>query len=86
MLTFVFFNILWILLELVPILLLILLALGIYLYVSAKRANKKAPDTFSHEIMKRRRAFLIASCALFLFFVALMIGIIAVVSNSIAFM
>ena len=58
----------------IPAILFVLFCLGLYRYCSAKKQNKKAPDTFSEAEIKKRKVFLIVSCVVMCVFVAVVIG------------
>lgn len=70
----------------VPAVLLIFLGVSIFRYVTAKRKNAKAPDTYSSREMKARETLLIVSAVLTGFFLAILIGLIMLLTMAIAHM
>ena len=69
----VLFVVVIVILLLIPILELALFISSLIRYLSGKRANKKAPGTFSDEVMKERKRSLIITSVLIGVFVAIVI-------------
>ncbi len=70
----------------IPILLLSFLGISIYRYISAKRQNAKAPDTFSSNELKTRKLLLIISAVLTAVFVTIVVGFVALLFLAVAYM
>ena len=59
---------------------------SVYRYVQAKRANKKAPGTYSDLEMKKRKLLLIVFSVLFGVCVAVFVGLVIILAYGIAYM
>ena len=70
----------------IPAIIIALLGVSIYRYVSAKRKNKLTPGTFSDEEMKKRKIWLIVSAIIAGALVIVVIGFIALLFMAVAFM
>lgn len=55
-------------------------------YFSAKRENKKSPGTFSDETLKERKIALVVVSGILAVFVAVVVGLIAMLFTAVAFM
>ncbi len=69
-----------------PITIIALFAISLYRYVSAKKQNKVVPGTFSDAEIKKRKIMLIVMSVIAGVLVAIVIGIIVLMSMSIAHM
>lgn len=63
-----------------------LLGVSIYRYVSAKNKNKQIPGTYSPKEMKERTVFLIVMAVIGGMLAVVVIGCIAILTGSVAFM
>ena len=70
----------------IPAITLVLFGVGLYKYLSAKKANKKAPGTVNDEELKRRKTMLIVTSVIFAALVAVIIGFIGLLFLAVAFM
>lgn len=70
----------------IPAILLLLFGISVYRYVSAKKANREQPGTYSPEEMKKRKLLLIVSSAVAGVLVAVVIGFVALLFMAVAFM
>ena len=70
----------------IPTIFLVLFGLSLYRYLSAKKANKKVPGTFSDEEMKKRKLFLIALSIVAGVLAVVVIGFLALLFMAVAFM
>ena len=70
----------------IPAIIIALLGVSIYRYVSAKRKNKLTPGTVSAEEMKKRKILLIVSAIIAGALVIVVIGFIALLFLAVAFM
>lgn len=69
-----------------PIAVITLFVISLCNYISAKRKNKEAPDTFSEDTMRKRKLFLIVMSALSGLIALMVIGLPALVYLAIGFM
>lgn len=70
----------------IPAIILVLLGVSIYRYVSAKNKNKQAPGTFSPTEMKNRKMWLIIASVIVGVLAAVVIGFMALMFMAVAFM
>ncbi len=70
----------------IPTIIVVILGVSIYRYVSAKRKNKLAPDTFSPKEIKKRKTWLIVASVITGVLVAVVIGFIALLFMAVASM
>ncbi len=70
----------------IPLALLVFLGVSIYRYAFAKKANKKAPETFSQREIKSRKAVLITASVITGTFLAVVVGFAALMLLAVAFM
>ena len=75
-----------ILFSVIPVGVLAFFIVSLFRYLSAKRQNKQAPDTFSPEDIRRRLILLIVSAVILGVMVAVVIGFIALLFMAVAFM
>ncbi len=69
-----------------PAILLVFLGISIYRYVSAKRKSAKEPGTVSPSDMKSRKIVLIIASILAGVFLAIVVGMIALIFLAVAYM
>ena len=70
----------------IPALLLVLFAVSLYRYVSAKKRNKAAPGTYAPGEVKKRGIMLIVSAVAAGVLAVVVLGFIALLSLAVAFM
>ena len=70
----------------IPVILIVFFGISLYRYVSAKNQNKVAPGTFSDDEVKKRKVILIVLSVISCVFVAIVIGFIALMFMSVAYM
>lgn len=70
----------------VPAILIVLFFVSLFLYVSAKQQNRKAPGTVPPEVLKRRKIFLIVFAVIAGVIVVVFAGVAALLFLAIAFM
>ena len=70
----------------IPIILIALLGISVYRYVSAKKQNKAAPGTFSDDEIKKRKIMLIVLSVITAVLAAIVIGFIVLLFMAVAFM
>ena len=70
----------------IPAIIIALLGVSIYRYLSAKRRNKLTPGTVSNEEVKKRKILLIVSAILAGTLAVVVIGFIALLFMAVAFM
>ncbi len=70
----------------IPIALLVFLGVSIYRYASAKKANKKMPETFSQREISNRKTALIIASVLTGALVVMTVGLVVLVYLAVAFM
>ena len=70
----------------IPLLMLGFFGISLFRFVSAKRANKKAPGTFCADEIKKRKLIFIVSAVTAGVFAAFVIGIIVLLCMAIAYM
>lgn len=70
----------------IPVLILVFLGICIFRYVSAKKQNKKVPDTISPQELQTRKAMLVTAAIITGVLLAVVIGFIALLYLAVAFM
>lgn len=70
----------------IPAITLVLWGVSLYKYLSAKKANKKAPGTISEDELKRRKTMLIVTSVIAAVLVAVIIGFIGLLFLAVAYM
>lgn len=75
-----------ILLYATPIIFLVLFGISLYRYISAKKKNKVAPDTFSNSEIQKRKIMLIVMSVIAGVITVIVIGFIALLYMAVAFM
>ncbi len=79
---YIFWGLFWA----VPITVTVLFVISLCNYISAKKKNKEAPDTFSEDTMRKRKLFLIVMSALAGLIALMVIGLPALLYLAIGFM
>ena len=69
-----------------PLLTLGFFGISLFRYLSVRSANKKQSNTFSNDEVKKRKLLLVISSVIAGVFVAIVIGVIALLCMAIAFM
>ena len=70
----------------IPTLVLIFFGISLYRYRTAVTENKKSPDTFAPEEIKRRKVFLILSAVMMAVLAVVVAGFVVLLFMAIAFM
>jgi hypothetical protein len=69
-----------------PLLTVVFFGVSLFRYLSARNANKKQPNAFSADEMKKRKLIFVISSVVAGVFVAIVIGVISLLCMAIAFM